>query len=347
MRRRAATASLLAFAAIGEARSAAPRPEPRVEVVASGLEAPWALAFDSRGALYVTERPGRLRVIRDGRLEAEPLATLAVVSDGEGGLMGLALDPSFATNGHLYVCYTARKQERAVNRVSRLTISGGRAGSERVLLDDIPAADQRNGGRLKLGPDGMLYLTTGDATAPELAQRRDSLAGKILRLGRDGSIPPANPFPGSPVYAMGFRNPQGLAWGGERLLASELITGPHDEINEVVPAGNYGWTGATTPIPDPAHRGPLIESAGAVWKPSGIAVRGDSLYVAAMLGRQLLRILLRPDPVAPEASVLQETWGRLRDVVAGPDGALYVATSNRDVRGAPRDGDDRILRVFP
>jgi len=188
----------------------------------------------------------------------------------------------------------------------------------------------------------------GTPGRPELAQRLDSLAGKILRLAADGSIPADNPFPGSAVYALGLRNPQGLAWDGAgRLLAADLVPGPHDEINEVVPGGNYGWPATSGMARDPRYRYPLIESGGAIWKPSGIAVRGDTLYVAALLGRQLVRIRLTPSAAVPLPSLLEGGWGRLRDVVVGPDGALYVVTSNRDGRGAPDPADDRVLRVWP
>ncbi len=325
-----------------------PAPAPRIEVVATGLEAPWALAFDAAGDLLVTERPGRIRAIHEGRLDPRPLATLSVAALGEGGLMGLAIDPGFGTNRFLYVCYTTGSGERLVNRLARLTVLDGRAAAERVLLDGIPGAEQRDGCRLKLGPDGRLYATTGDAGQPELAQRLDSLAGKILRLATDGSIPADNPFPGSAVYALGLRNPQGLAWDrAGRMLASDLVPGPHDEINEIVPGGNYGWPAVSGVARDPRYRDPLIESGGAIWKPSGIAVRGDTLHVAALLGRQLVRIRLTPGAAVPLPSQLEGAWGRLRDVVVGPDGALYVATSNRDGRGTADPADDRILRVRP
>jgi glucose/arabinose dehydrogenase len=317
-------------------------------VVAAGLEAPWALAFDPAGALLVTERPGRIRMIKSGTLLPQPVATLNVAAVGEGGLMGLAIDPVFDVSGFLYVCYTPRKDGRLVNRVARLTVQDGQAGVERVLLDDIPGADQRDGCRLKFGPDGKLYVTTGDAAIPELAQRLDSPAGKILRINPDGSVPADNPFPGSPVYATGFRNPQGLAWDrAGRLFAADLVPGPHDEINEIVRGGNYGWPVVSALARDPRYRDPLIESAGTVWKPSGIVVRNDTLYVAALLGRQLVRIRVMPDAVVLQPSRLMSSWGRLRDVVVGPEDALYIATSNRDGRGAPDPADDRILRVWP
>ncbi|MBI4635530.1 MAG: PQQ-dependent sugar dehydrogenase [Candidatus Rokubacteria bacterium] len=322
-------------------------------VVAAGLEVPWALAWAPDGRLFVSERPGRIRVVRDGRLEPEPVATLAVAAVGEGGLMGLALDPAFAETGHLYACHTASRGGRLVNRVVRLTLRGGKAGREQVLLDDLPGARFHDGCRLKFGGDGKLYVTTGDAGEPRLAQRLDSLAGKILRLNRDGTVPGDNPFPGSAVYSLGHRNPQGLAWDrAGRLWAAEH--GPsgfpwgHDEVNVILPGGNYGWPDVYGKAGDARFVDPVVESGGDTWAPSGIAILGGELFVTALRGARLLRLRLGADAtLAGVAALLERTHGRLRDVVVGPDGALYVTTSNRDGRGAPAPDDDRILRVVP
>ena len=341
----AGAASLLMLVA-----GAAVAAEPRVEVVARGLEVPWALAFASDGRLLVTERPGRVRLVKGGRLVAVPLATLAVAAVGEAGLMGLALDPAFAENGYVYVCYTASRGGRTlVNRIARLTLRDGGAAEERVLVDDLPGAPIHDGCRLKFGPDGKLYATTGDAAEPQLAQRLDSLAGKILRLNPDGTVPADNPFPGSPVYSLGHRNPQGLAWDRSgRLLAAEHGPTGHDEVNHIRPGRNYGWPAVTGAGGDPRYADPLLESGDDTWAPSGIAVLGEDLFVAALRGRRLLRVRLGPTlEVLRTASLLAGTHGRLRDVVVGPDGALYVTTSNRDGRGWPASDDDRILRLPP
>lgn len=319
---------------------------PRVHTVAAGLEVPWALAFASDGRLFVTERPGRLRVISEGQLVAEPLATLEVAQSGEAGLMGLALAPDFDRSGQLYVCYTARRP--SVNRVSRLTVRERRASDERIVLDDLPAAGIHDGCRLKFGPDGKLYVTLGDAARPADAQRREVLAGKILRLEPDGSVPAGNPFRDSPVWSLGHRNPQGLAWDAAgRLWASEHGSSAHDEINLIQPGRNYGWPEVQGDATRDGMVPPAVHSGSATWAPSGMAFLDGSLYVAGLRGRRLLKVTLRDGRVAGTASLLESAYGRLRDVAAGPDGALYVTTSNRDGRGSPARDDDRILRVVP
>jgi aldose sugar dehydrogenase len=356
------SAAALLLLTLGAALTPAPaRGAPRIDVVLTGLEVPWALAFAPDGRLFISERPGRIRVARAGRLEPAPVATLDVYAAGESGLMGLALDPQFAANGHLYVCYTAptstarRLLNRAlgrtpvVNRVSRLTLRDGRAGDERILLDSMPAERRHDGCRLKFGPDGRLYATMGDADAPDRAQHVGSLAGKILRIDADGTIPRDNPFPGSPVWSLGHRNPQGLAWDAAgRLWASEHGSAAHDEINLIEPGRNYGWPLVRGADTREGLVGPAVESAEQTWAPSGMAFQNGRLYVAALRGQRLLEMPLgaRGGPGRPTALV-DATYGRLRDVVVGPDGALYVATSNRDGRGTPRAEDDRVLRESP
>lgn len=339
---------------------------PRVETWVSGLVVPWALAFAPDGRLFLTERPGRIRLVVDGVLREDPVATLPVAATGEGGLLGLALDPDFDANGHLYVMYTYRAGVALRNRISRLTLQGETAGDERVLLEGIPGAANHNGGRLAFGPDGALYATTGDASQRALAQRLDSLAGKILRLNSDGSVPADNPFPGSFVYSLGHRNPQGLAWHPDTGALYAVEHGPSgemglcclDELNRIEPGGNYGWPEVTGATGDARYSDPLLHSgANSTWAPAGAAfavspLLGDwrgSLLFGALRGAHLHRVVLTPDGravLADEALFVSE-YGRIRDVVAGPDGALYLTTSNRDGRGRPAADDDRVLRIAP
>jgi glucose/arabinose dehydrogenase len=333
----------------------------RVETVLTGLEAPWEVAFAPDGRLFLTERPGRVRVVEGGQLRPEPAATLpAVAATGEGGLLGLALAPDFARSRALYLYHTYRGAGGALrNRVVRYREEGGRLAEERVILDGIPAAGIHDGGRLAFGPDGKLYVTTGDASSPDTAQDRGSLGGKILRLEPDGAIPADNPFPGSPVYSYGHRNPEGLAWqeGAGQLYATEHGSSAHDEVNRIAAGANYGW---------PAARGndgqregfvpPVIESgADVTWAPSGATfVRAatfpqwrGSLLFAALRGQALWRLALEGAGAPRLEAIVRNDYGRLRTVVEGPDGLLYLLTSNRDGRGTPASGDDRLLRLVP
>lgn len=339
--------------------------QPRVEVVATGLEVPWALAFAPDGRIFLTERPGRIRVIEGGQLRPEPVATLPVAAIGEGGLMGLALDPNFTQNGYLYVMYTYRAGTALRNRISRLTLRGQTAGEEVVLIEDIPGAGIHNGGRLAFGPDGKLYATTGDATQRDRAQRLDSLAGKILRLNPDGSVPADNPFPGSYVYSYGHRNPQGLAWhpttgqlySTEHGPSGEMGLCCQDELNLIQPGANYGWPVVTDAPGDPRFVDPILHSGDATWAPAGMDfVTGERLapwrghlFFGALRGQHLHHVVLGPDgrTVVFHEELFRGEFGRIREVKMGPDGALYFTTSNRDGRGQPRPGDDRILRIVP
>ena len=340
------------------------------ETVATGLEVPWALAFTPDGRMLVTERPGRIRVIQDDQLLEQPLAVLDVASVSEAGLMGIAVDPNFADNGHIYVCYTYRTDSGGLfnlrdsggwlNRIARLTDSGGRAGDLRVILDHIPAARNHNGCRMRFGPDGKLYVTMGDAQSADNAQSLESLSGKILRLERDGSVPADNPFPGSYIYSYGHRNPQGLDWHPETgdFFITEHGPSQDDEINILAAGGNYGWPQVTGASSNAAFRDPILaftptialagaafytgESLGASWD-------GDFIF-ATLKGSHLRRIGLESPEfrsVASQQILFLEEFGRLRAVALGPDGYIYFSTSNRDGRGRPFPGDDRILRLIP
>lgn len=333
---------------------------PRVTTYAQGLEIPWAIAFAPDGRVFVTERPGRVRLIRDGKLDPEPVARVDAAHVGEGGLLGLALDPAFPRRSFLYVYYTCRDRELQ-NRVERLREREGRFVRDRVLLDGIPASSIHDGGRIRFGPDGMLYVGTGDARRPDLAQDPKSLAGKILRITADGEIPRDNPIAGSPVFSLGHRNVQGLDWhpGTKTLYATEH--GPsgergwccHDEVNIIRPGGNYGWPEAIGEEHEgkPEVVAPLAHSGRDTWAPSGASFlsrgpwKGRFLFATLRGGHLRMAVLDRDGTRVIRQERLVEGFGRLRDVVEGPDGALYVLTNNRDGRGRPRDGDDRILRL--
>jgi glucose/arabinose dehydrogenase len=227
---------------------------PSVDVVATGLDTPWALAFAPDGRIFVTERAGRIRIVKDGALQPEPWMTLQVAEVSEAGLLGLAIDPNFAENRYVYVAYTYRSGGGLANRLARLREdpATGKGVADKVLIDNVPGANNHDGGRVKFGPDGKLYWTMGDAQNMASAQNRGSLNGKILRLNPDGSVPTDNPFPNSYVYSFGHRNPQGLAWqpGTGRLYETEH--GPsgekgccRDEVNFIEAGKNYGWPTAT------------------------------------------------------------------------------------------------------
>jgi glucose/arabinose dehydrogenase len=348
-----------ALVACGEEGDTAPdEADVRVETVATGLEAPWALAFVPDGRMFVTERPGRLRVLTpDGVLEREPLVEIEdVAAEGEGGLLGLAVDPDFEDNGRLYVYYTYRDESGLQNRVVRYTEREGRLADETVLLDGIPGELIHDGGRLAFGPDGRLYVTTGDAAREDLAQDRGSLAGKILRIDPDGSIPADNPFPGSPVYSLGHRNPQGLAWNPDtgELYATEHGPIGNDEINLIEAGGNYGWPEVEGPehgpftAPIAVYQSSIAPSGAAWYDTDAIPSWRDDLLFATLIGTHLHRVSIDADDprrIGEQEEVFDDRYGRLRDVQLGPDGDLYLLTSNRDGRGEPTDEDDRVLRV--
>ncbi|MBN7773957.1 PQQ-dependent sugar dehydrogenase [Clostridium aminobutyricum] len=330
-----------------------------IEVIAENLYIPWAIALSDEGRLYVTERSGAVRVIEDGILQEQPLITFQIpfVSRGEGGLMGIALDPDFAQNHYLYVMSSYLEGNQVYNRVIRLLEENNQAVIDRVLLDKIPAGQFHNGGRIKVGPDRKLYITTGDADVSELAQDFNSMAGKILRINLDGTIPEDNPFAGSPVYSIGFRNSQGLAWNTENMLyATDHGPIAHDEVNHILPGANYGWplVQGDESSAELEIQKPLIQSGEDTWAPSGIAYINQGpwqgkLLVAALRGEQLLVLSLNEDGTEVEKieSVLQNEYGRLREVIQAEDGSIYLTTSNRDGRGYLNQNDDKIIRFVP
>jgi glucose/arabinose dehydrogenase len=346
-------------------RSALARPsaELPVETVAGGLHAPWALDFAPDGRIFITERPGRIRVVANGQLVDQPWATVEVAASGEAGLMGLALDPSFATNGRVYIAYTHRTGGGMRNRLARLREdpSTGRGVEDLVLVDGVQGANVHDGGRVRFGPDGKLYWTMGDASNAALAQDLGSPNGKIHRLETDGSAPPDNPWPGSTILSYGHRNPQGLAWqpGTGLLFSTEHgPSGPQgccvDELNVILPGANYGWPLIRGDERLEGMMSPVLHSGTSdTWAPGGAAFVttgswAGSMIFAGLRGEALYRVTF--DPSNPSAAtgiepLFKQQLGRVRDVVEGPDGALYALTSNRDGRGSPKPDDDRLLRI--
>jgi glucose/arabinose dehydrogenase len=338
-------------------------PDLTIEILARGLDTPWALDFAPDGRVFITERPGRIRIIEGGRLVADPWMTLEVADVGESGLLGLALDPQFAQNRFVYVAYTYRAANgRLQNRLVRLREDAFRKGNfDKVLIDNVAGSNNHDGGRVKFGPDGKLYWTTGDAQTTRFAQNRSSLNGKVLRLNADGSIPADNPFPNSYVYSYGHRNSQGLAWQPKtrRLYATEH--GPsgfqgccRDELNYIEPGKNYGWPEIKGDETREGMISPIINAGTSeTWAPTGatFVTRGPwagSLLFTGLRGQTLYRVVLDlndPRKVEKFERYLYRQFGRLRDIVEGPDGNLYLLTSNRDGRGSPKEDDDRLIRL--
>jgi glucose/arabinose dehydrogenase len=339
----------------------------RVETVAADLEVPWAIAFAPDGRIFGAERPGRVRVIEQGRLRPEPVATIREVeSVEESGLMDLTLHPQFASNHYLYLAYAYRGSDERV-RVVRFRETAGALTEPKVIIDNIPAARYHAGTRARFGPDGKLYITTGDATERELAQRLDSLAGKTLRLNDDGSVPPDNPFVGQPnarpeIWSYGHRNAQGIAWqpGSDAQFQTEhgpsIFDGPSggDEVNIVERGRNYGWPVIHHTQTKEGMIAPLLEYTPAVAPASALFYRGAAFpqfhgdfFFGNLKGERIIRVRHDGRRVIDQEPLLQGQYGRIREVAEGPDGAIYFSTSNRDGRGKPAANDDRILRLVP
>lgn len=330
-----------------------------IEVIAENLFVPWAIAISDEGNLYFTERSGTIRSIKAGKLQPQPLITFDApfVSQGEGGLMGIALDPNYSQNHYMYVMYSYEEDNGIHNRVVRLVENNNKLSIDWVLLDKIPGGRIHNGGRLKIGPDQKLYITTGDAGNSALAQDPASTAGKILRIELDGKIPEDNPIINSPVYSLGHRNPQGLAWNSKNVLySSEHGQSAHDEINIIQPGANYGWplVEGNEDSTEVIIQKPLVHSGEDTWAPSAIAFADKGpwqgkLLVATLRGQQLLAITLNGNGKVVKSieSLFRNEYGRLREVIQGKDGSIYLTTSNRDGRGNPDVADDKIIRLVP
>ncbi|MDT5272534.1 MAG: aldose sugar dehydrogenase [Acidobacteriota bacterium] len=339
----------------------------RVETVISRLEVPWSIVFTPDGRMLFTERAGRVRVFEKGSLRPEPLAVIPDVERGsESGLMGLTLHPSFAENRLLYLAY-AYSQDGVRVRVVRFRETAEGLTDRRLIIEGIPAARFHAGTRLRFGPDGKLYVTTGDAAEKELGQKLDTLAGKTLRLNDDGTVPSDNPFVGRPgarpeIWTYGHRNSQGLDFQPGTDLMFQTEHGPSgfdgpgggDEVNIVERGKNYGWAAIHHKETKEGMESPLLEYTPACAPASGAFYRGSALskfkgnfFFGCLRGEGLQRVVLDGRRVVSEERLFQGRYGRIRDVVEGPDGALYFSASNRDGRGNPASDDDRIMRIVP
>jgi len=310
----------------------------------SGMRVIWAMDFLSDGRIVFTERVGNVHIVeRDGTVRQ--IATLPVHASGEGGLHGIAVDPQFASNQFVYLYYTYRGNgDGIVNRVSRFTWDGSMLVDEEMIIDAIPGAFTHNGGRIKFGPDEYLYVTTGDAQVTSLSQDVNSLAGKILRIKRDGDVVEGNPF-NSPVYSYGHRNPQGITWDSEgNMWSTEHGPSMRDELNRIEAGENYGWPVIVGNDTQQGMRSPIIHSGQTTWAPAGAQYLNGSVFFVGLRGSALYEYNLETQVLTEH---LKNKLGRIRDIILGPDGFLYISTSNRDGRGVPVEADDRILRINP
>ena len=315
-------------------------------LIVGNLDVPWSVVRLESGSVLISERDrGAIRELTpDGALR--DLAIIPdVVAAGEGGLLGLAIDPASADadNLQLYAYYTTATD----NRIMRFDLLGEpgsyRLGEASAVLTGLPKANNHNGGRLAFGPDGMLYATVGDASVPGAAQNLGILAGKILRMTPDGGVPDDNPWAGSLVYSLGHRNPQGLAWDDEgRLWATEFGQDTWDELNLIVPGGNYGWPDEEGIVAGSGYRNPVVQWSPDEASPSGLTWVHGTLFAAGLGGERLWSIKLDQGVVLPW---FVEQFGRIRDVIPGPDGTLWMLTNNTDGRGTVREGDDLLLQV--
>ncbi|MEK9201585.1 MAG: PQQ-dependent sugar dehydrogenase [Patescibacteria group bacterium] len=320
-----------------------------IEIIAENLRIPWAVAFLPDGNLLVTERPGTLRKIgKDGKI----YNIEGVHHSEEGGLLGMALHPRFTENHWIYLYLTITQGSEMKNRIERYAFENDQFADKKIIIENIPGALYHDGGRIAFGPDGYLYITTGDAGKSNLAQAKDSLAGKILRLDYEGAVPSDNPF-NNAVWSYGHRNSQGLAWDDRgRLWATEhgrsgILSG-FDELNLIEKGKNYGWPVIQGNETRAGMESPVTQSGpDETWAPAGALFWDDSIFFAGLRGEAIYEARIGEEKEISLKIHFHNEFGRLRDIVRGPDDFFYVTTSNTDDRGMSRPGDDKIIRIDP
>jgi glucose/arabinose dehydrogenase len=348
-------------------------PKFRVETVATNLEVVWSIVFAPDGRIFLTERPGRVRVIENGVLRAAPFFVVPDVEpSGESGLMGMILHPNFAENHFVYLAYAYQDKGDQRVRVARYRETGDNLIDAKTIIENIPAARYHSGTRLRFGPDGKLYITTGDATNQSEAQKLNTLAGKTLRLNDDGSIPADNPFTNRKdarpeIWTYGHRNAQGMDFQPETGLMFQTEHGPSiidgvslfkrtggDEVNIVEKGKNYGWAKISHKTKREGMETAIVEYSPAVAPASGMFYRGsafsefkNNFFFGALKGQSIIRLVLDGRRIVRQDVLLEKQYGRVRDIAEAPDGTIYFSTSNRDGRGDAAKEDDRILRIVP
>lgn len=306
-----------------------------ISEIASGLEVPWAIAFLPNKDFLVTERKGTVKLVKDNNVSDVTL-DIKVNQTGESGLHGIAVDPKYPEQPYVYLYYTySADGDNSLNKVSRFNFNGQLLKNEQVLVDKIPGATIHDGGRIKFGPDGYLYITTGDAANPSLSQDKNSLAGKILRVV-NGKVE---------MYSYGHRNPQGIAWDNQgNLFETEHGQSSTDEFNQIQQGANYGWPDVRGEQSKPGINSPILQSGSDTWAPGGLAFYNGSFIFAGLRGQALYEYSIDTKQLTEH---FKNQLGRIREVVLGPDNYLYITTSNKDGRGNPKSGDDKILKINP